>query len=128
MCVCVCVSVCVCVCVLSFDGPGKPNRVKITVMETKFHQKGRLVSQMPPKCKPNGYWEGLGSVLGSKMAPKWKPKSLLGGSWGVLEGSWGRLGRVLGASWEPLGLHVGKEGPILCAPHLIWTAKSRPNP
>ena len=88
-----------CVCVLSFDGPGKPNRVKITVMETKFHQKGGLVSQMPSKFKPNGYWEGLGSVLGSKMAPKWKPKSLLGGSWGVLEGSL----CVLGQSWSVLG-------------------------
>ena len=98
---------CVCVCTLAFDGPGQQNRVKMMVMGTKFHQKGRLVSQMPPRWRPNCYGEGLGSILGSKMAPKWRPKSLLGGSWKVLGASWEGPGRVLGGSWKDLGMLPG---------------------
>ena len=39
--------------------------------------------------------------VGSKK-PSWRVLGRLGRSWAALGGSWGRLGRVLGASWGVL--------------------------
>ena len=61
-------------------------------------------------------FDGFGVPGGSKIDPRWLPKSLLGASWRLLALSW-RLSalswRLLAASWRSWGLSWAPLGPLL---------------